>query len=75
MKLLNVPDQNRPFREHKLRRPKRAIHFDPAFQRGHINNGIIDVALTYHDVAEEDGVVPRLSEQAIKLDFIEKAKK
>ena len=63
----------------KVRKPKRAIPYDPDQRRGYRNNGNIQVLL------EEDqeptfktidwmGQQVRLSEQAIKLDFIDKVR-
>ncbi|KKY20880.1 putative phd finger domain protein [Phaeomoniella chlamydospora] len=63
----------------KVRKPKRALPYEPVQRRGYRNSGNIQVSLE----EEEDpnfstvdwmGQQVRLSEQAIKLDFIDKAR-
>jgi hypothetical protein len=61
-------------RGHKLRKMKRARVIKPIIQRGNRNNGYIEVELEEEEpIAQEDGVVYKLSETAVKLDFLEKA--
>jgi PHD-finger len=62
-------------RGHKLRQPRSASVYTPVVQRGHRNNGIIDVELDEDEFQQEDNTIPKLSERAITLDFIGKAKK
>ncbi|KAI9737175.1 MAG: hypothetical protein M1834_000768 [Cirrosporium novae-zelandiae] len=60
-----------------VRRPKNAKIFEPALRRGYINNGIIEVEDDSDDDqmdVDEDGAIPRLSSEGIKLDFIDRAK-
>ncbi|KZF21478.1 hypothetical protein L228DRAFT_239453 [Xylona heveae TC161] len=67
-------------RMHKVRRPKNARIVDPALRRGFINNGLIEIDNDssdeddFHD-QEEFGVVYRLPERGVKLDFIDKVKR
>ena len=63
-------------RMHKVRRPKNAQVVDTALRRGLRNNGIIEIENDPSDVEDlvgmEDSVIYRLSEQGIKLDFIDR---
>ena len=65
-------------RIHKSRRPKNARIVDTALRRGFANNGMIEIENELSDDEEEDaekrryGTVYRLSEQGIKLDFIDR---
>lgn len=64
-------------RGHKLRRPKQPRVIKPAIGRGLRNNGVVEVELEEPEevtIQQEDGVVYRLTEQSIKLDFIERVK-
>ncbi|KAI9832674.1 MAG: hypothetical protein M1819_004259 [Sarea resinae] len=68
-------------RTHKVRRPKNARIVDTALRRGFVNNGLIEIendesseAEEFHD-QEEFGVVYRLPELGVKLDFIDKIKR
>jgi hypothetical protein len=61
-------------RGHKLRKMKKARVIKPLIQRGNKNNGFIEVELEDEEpTVQEDGVVYKLSETAVKLDFLEKA--
>ena len=62
-------------RGHKLRQPRNPTIYTPVLQRGHINNGVIEVDLDEDSEEPESNSVPKLHERAITLDFIEKAKK
>jgi hypothetical protein len=65
-------------RGHKLRRARSPAVITPTIQRGNRNNGIIEVDLSDDDepapIEQEDGVVYKLSANAIRLDFIAKVK-
>ncbi|CUS07932.1 unnamed protein product [Tuber aestivum] len=59
------------------RRPKKAIIVDAYLRRGMKNNGVIEIENEEEETFEEvliSGVVYRLPERGIKLDFIEKIK-
>lgn len=63
----------------KVRKPKRAIPYDPDQRRGYRNNGNIQVLLEEEqapifNTVDWMGQQVRLSEEAIKLDFIDKVK-
>lgn len=61
-----------------MRRPKNARIVDTCLRRGHKNNGIIEIESEEEDQYEEStmlGVVYRLPEKGIKLDFIEAIKR
>ena len=66
-------------RMHKVRRPKNAKVVDTALRRGLRNNGIIEIENDPSDaedfVGMEDSVIYRLSEQGIKLDFLDRIKR
>jgi len=68
-------------RSHRVRRPKNARIVDANIKRGHINNGLIEVAtdseddIEIEDLDDGDGYVTRLPAHGIKLDFIAKAKR
>ena len=68
-------------RMHKIRRPKNARIVDTALRRGFRNNGIIEIENEPTDDDEEEmereefGVVYRLPERGIKLDFIDRVKR
>ncbi|CAK3901221.1 Curved DNA-binding [Lecanosticta acicola] len=65
-----------------VRKPKKPKVVQTAMQRGFRNNGIIEVAeeetddseSEFYDQEEEDGIVHKLPEKGIKLDFIDKVK-
>ncbi|KAI9809548.1 MAG: hypothetical protein M1827_006783 [Pycnora praestabilis] len=65
---------------HKIRRPKNARIVDTALRRGFTNNGLIEIE---NEESEDEqfvdresyGVVYRLPEKGIKLDFIDRAKR
>lgn len=63
----------------RLRKPKNATPVDVDFPRGFRNNGVIDVELSKDapSIREIDmhGMIYRLPEQAIRLDFIDRVKK
>ncbi|PWW77893.1 hypothetical protein C7212DRAFT_292486 [Tuber magnatum] len=59
------------------RRPKKAVIVDAYLRRGMKNNGVIEIENEEEEAFEEvliSGVVYRLPERGIKLDFIEKVK-
>ncbi|PUU80599.1 hypothetical protein B9Z19DRAFT_1100179 [Tuber borchii] len=59
------------------RRPKKAVIVDAYLRRGMKNNGVIEIENEEEETFEEvliSGVVYRLPERGIKLDFIEKIK-
>lgn len=61
-----------------MRRPKKARVVDTMLRRGHQNNGIIEIESEDEDQFDEvqmSGVVYRLPERGIKLDFIETVKR
>ena len=66
-------------RIHRTRRPKNPKFVDVAFYRGFKNNGCIEID---NDVSEDEfyedesasGVIYRLPEKGIKLEFISKVK-
>ncbi|KAI9845227.1 MAG: hypothetical protein M1837_004982 [Sclerophora amabilis] len=69
-------------RTHKVRRPKNARIIDTALRRGFVNDGLIEIENEPSDFEEqvffdqqEFGVVYRLPERGVKLDFIDKIKK
>lgn len=58
----------------KLRRPKHATIKDVSLRRGFHNNGLIEILNDPSDTEKEEdetGIIYRLSEKAIKLDFID----
>lgn len=67
-------------RTHKVRRPKNAKIVDAGLRRGFINNGLIEIENepsddeVFHE-REQLGVVYRLPERGIKLDFIDRVKR
>ncbi|KAJ9667898.1 hypothetical protein H2201_002084 [Coniosporium apollinis] len=67
-------------RVHRVRRPRNAKIVDVALSRGFKNNGLIEIENESSDeefIEEnvgEDGVVHRIPERGIKLDFIHKVK-
>ena len=65
----------------RLRRPRNAIAYDTSLTRGHKNNGLIDIHLM-HDQDEPrfnnvniNGKIHRISEDGIRLDFIDRVKR
>lgn len=67
-------------RTHKVRRPKNAKIVDTGLRRGFINNGLIEIENEPSDEEEfhereQLGVVYRLPERGIKLDFIDRVKR
>jgi hypothetical protein len=74
----HAPDEiqslGRGGRVHKLRRPKNAKIVDPQLRRGVKNNGVIEIENDPSDGEEEveDGVIHRVTEKSIKLDFIDR---
>lgn len=65
---------------HKVRKPKKPTILDAALRRGFANNGVIEIENeTSEDEAfyerEQLGVVYRLPERGIKLDFIDRVKR
>jgi hypothetical protein len=63
------------FRGHKLRPVANPAVYTPVIQRGHRNNGLIEVELEEEIEAQENGAIPKLKERNITLDFIEKARR
>jgi len=67
-------------RVHRVRRPRNAKIVDVALRRGFKNNGLIEIENESSDdefIEEnvgEDGVIHRIPERGIKLDFINKVK-
>jgi hypothetical protein len=65
------------FEQLERRRPKNAPVIDTHLRRGHKNNGLIEVENEEESEFEEvtiSGVVYRLPERGIKLDFLDKVK-
>lgn len=64
---------------HKIRRPKNARIVDTALRRGFINNGLIEIEneASDDDKMEDEGVgiIYRVPEKGIKLDFIDRVKR
>ena len=65
---------------HKVRRPKNARIVDTALRRGFVNNGLIEIENEptddEDDVEKEAfGVVYRVPERGVKLDFIDRVKR
>lgn len=62
----------------KIRRPRHATIKDVGLRRGYVNNGIIEIlndpSEEENDYDDETGVIPRLTEKGIKLDFIDRVK-
>lgn len=61
----------------KIRRPKHATIKDVSLRRGFHNNGLIEVLNDLSDTEKEEdepGVIYRLPEKSIKLDFIDRIK-
>ena len=63
----------------KIRRPKNARIVDTALRRGFKNNGLIEIQNDPSDEEdeterEEMGIVYRLPEKGVKLDFIDRVK-
>lgn len=63
----------------KVRRPKNARIVDTALRRGFKNNGLIEILNDPSDEEdeterEEMGIVYRLPEKGVKLDFIDRVK-
>lgn len=64
-----------------MRRPRGAKVVDTALNRDFINDGLVEIAPDSSDTDSEfyddevDGVVVRLPEKGIKLDFIDKLKR
>ncbi|KAL9104979.1 MAG: hypothetical protein Q9163_000151 [Psora crenata] len=74
------PGENKDSRTFRTRRPKKALVIDIGLRRGFRNNGIIEIA--EEDSEEESeiekemsGVVYRVPEKGIKLDFIDRIKR
>lgn len=63
------------FRGHKLRPVANPAVYTPVIQRGHRNNGMIEVELEEEVEAQENSAIPKLKERNITLDFIEKARR
>lgn len=67
-------------RTYRVRRPKNAKIVDAALSRGFVNNGLIEIENEpsddeqFHE-KEQLGVVYRLPERGIKLDFIDRVKR
>ena len=62
----------------KIRRPKHATIKDVSLRRGFHNNGLIEVLNDLSDTEKEEdepGVIYRIPEKSIKLDFIDRSKK
>lgn len=65
-------------RRYKVRRPKHPLLQDVAMRRGHVNNGLIEIINEPDDGSEQKiagGVIYRLSEDGIKMDFINRVKR
>jgi len=67
-------------RTHKVRRPKNAKIVDTALRRGFVNNGLVEIENEASDdeaffEREQLGVVYRLPERGVKLDFIDRVKR
>lgn len=67
-------------RVHKIRRPKNAKIVDTQLRRGFKNNGIIEIENEAGDSDgamdnDQSGVIYRVSERSVKLDFIDRAKR
>ena len=69
-------------RTHKVRRPKNARIVDTALRRGFVNNGLVEIENEPTDDEEEEeaekesfGVVYRIPERGVKLDFIDRVKR
>ena len=67
-------------RHPRPRKPKHAKPLDPTLTRGHRNNGVIEVELSEDNLPEikdieMNGMVFRLPEEGIRLDFIDRVKK
>lgn len=63
----------------KVRRPKNARIVDTALRRGFRNNGLIEIQNDQSDEEDESdreemGIVYRLPERGVKLDFIDRVK-
>jgi hypothetical protein len=70
-----------PRRKIHVRRPKNAVVWETCLTRGHRNNGVIDILEDETDASDsefyehdEGGVVYKVPEHGIKLDFIDKVK-
>ena len=63
----------------KVRRPKHATIKDVGLRRGYVNNGIIEILNDPSDpedeIEAEAGMVPRLQERGIKLDFADRVRR
>ncbi len=64
-------------RAYKVRRPKNPLIRDVAIRRGFLNNGLIEVLNESESDSEKivSGVIYRLPENGIKLDFISRVKR
>jgi hypothetical protein len=73
---------NGSLRTHKVRRPKNAKIVDTHLRRGFVNNGLIEIENEPSDTEDGQffdknhfGIVYRLPERGIKLDFIAKVRR
>ena len=71
------PKTGRPY---KIRRPKNALIIDMGIRRGFKNNGLIEIENDASDddsanEREKSGVIYRVPELGIKLDFIDRVKR
>ncbi len=71
------PKTGRPY---KIRRPKNALIIDMGIRRGFKNNGLIEIENDASDddsanEKEKSGVIYRVPELGIKLDFIDRVKR
>ncbi|KAI9706899.1 MAG: hypothetical protein M1820_004678 [Bogoriella megaspora] len=76
---LRQPERNN--RTIRMRKPKKPTIVDTSLRRGLINNGLIDIEMESSDEEGDfyeedgpDGIVYRVPEHSIKLDFIDKVK-
>ena len=59
-------------RSFKVRKPRNARIVDVSLRRGFKNNGLIEIISDSSD--SEEGIIHRISQRGLKLDFIDKVK-
>ena len=74
------PEENSNSRTFRMRRPKKAKVIDIGLRRGFRNNGMIEIEEEHSEEESEiekemSGVVYRVPEKGIKLDFIDRIKR